>query len=821
MDALSKFKLPASALAPAIDPDQLGFADTREVEPLEDTIGQDRAVEALEFGLQMKTPGFNIYVSGPVGTGKASLVRRMVKRLALTAPAPADWCYVNNFQDPSQPIRLSFPAGKGRDFQHALAGFIRSLRRDIPALFESKSYLDARAKISEETEGQKKALFRELHEFGREHGFGFEELPMGFGVVPLKEGRRMTDEELEQLSPKEHDAIAARRKELESEIREFQVRIHALDHEAERRHLDLDRQVVTGVLEDRFQSLHKAYAEMPEVCAHLDRLRADIVAHFKDFLPHEKPTLAIMGLDGGAKPDLTRYQVNLLVEHQPDGGAPVIDETHPTYANLIGKIERKAHLGVMYTDFTEIKPGSLLMASGGYLILNALDVLRQPFSWDALKRSLKSCEVKIEDAGEFFGFSTIGLKPQPIPVDVKVILVGPPVLYHLLQAYEEDFRKIFKVKADFDVDVVRDAQQDRQYARFIARMCRDERLPPFGKDAVAEILREAFRLAERHDRLSLRFSLVGDLVRESAFWARRADRPVVSRADVESAIAHKRRRSNLPEQWVQDEIREGTLLVDVDGSVVGQVNGLSVHMLGDYAFGRPCRITARTFVGTRGVIDIQREAELAGHVHSKGVMTLAGFLAGKFAGAHPFALSTTLTFEQTYSEVEGDSAAAAEAIAILSSLADVPVRQGIAITGSINQLGEIQPIGGVNEKIEGFYETCLRRGVTGHQGVIIPARNMKHLALRREVVDAVEAGRFAIYGVTTIDEAIELLTGLPAGERDVEGLFPENTLYEKVDIRLEEMAHLVASWNQPATGEGPVSPAHDETDPSTAKRAQP
>lgn len=806
MSAQTSSKVPVDLLAPMIDPDSLGFADTRDLEPLDETIGQERAVEALEFGLHMKSPGFNIYVAGPVGTGKGSLVRRMVKRLALAAPAPSDWCYANNFQDPSQPIRLGFPAGQGRGFQRAMGAFIHSLRHDIPAMFESKKYLDAKAKLTEETEAKKKALFRELHEFGREHGFGFEELPMGFGLVPLKAGRRMTDEELDHLSEKERETIAAQRKELESEIREFQVRIHALDHEAERRLLELDRQIVTSVLEDRFTLLRKSYEHLAETRTYLDRVHADIVAHYKDFLPHEKTTLPILGLEvSNPKPNLVRYEINLLVEHRADGGAPVIDETHPTYMNLIGKIERKAHLGVMYTDFMEIKAGALLHASGGYLIANALDVIRQPFTWDALKRALRSGEVKIEDPSEFFGFSTTGLKPQPIPIDVKVILVGPPIIYHLLQAYEEDFHKIFKVKADFDVDVTRDEKLDRQYARFIARICRDETLPHFTKEAVAEVIREAFRLAERHDRLSLRFSLVSDLVREAAFCARRENRPLVTQADVEAAIAHKQRRSNLPEQWIQDEIREGTLLVDLEGDVVGQVNGLSVHVLGDYMFGRPCRITARTFIGTRGVIDIQREAELAGHIHSKGVMTLAGFLAGKFAGAHPFALSATLTFEQTYSEVEGDSAAAAELIAILSSLADVPIRQGLAITGSVNQLGEIQPIGGVNEKIEGFFETCRRRGLTGTQGVIIPTRNMKHLALRREVVEAVQHNQFTIYGVTTIDEAVELMTGLPAGQRDAQGLFPEHTLYERVDLRLEEMAQLVASWSQPMITEGPVA----------------
>ncbi len=792
-----KFKLPVTMLSPTVDPCRLGFSDTGELAPLDETIGQARAVEALEFGLQMKSVGFNIYVSGPVGTGKGTLVRHMVTRLAQAGPAPADWCYVNNFQDQSRPTCLSFPAGQGRAFKQGMAAFIESLRRDIPSFFESKAYVDAKAKIVEETEAKKKALFRELTDLSRERGFGFEETPMGFGLVPLKAGHPMTDEEMEKISEEEQHEISGRRKLLEGEIREFHVRIHALEKDAEHRLLHLDRQVVANVIQGRYETLRRTYQDLPGVCAYLERVHLDIVHNYKDFLPQDKLPLPIPGFEpADRRPHLTRYQVNVMVEHQPDAGSPVVDEAHPTYTNLVGKIERKAHLGVMYTDFTEIKAGSILRANGGYVILNALDVLRQPFAWDALKRIIKTREVLIEDPSEFYGFSTAGLRPDPIPVEVKVILVGPPLIYHLLQAYEEDFAKLFKVKADFDVDVGRDDRLDLQYARFVARVCRDEQLPHFGADAVAAVIREGFRLADRHDRLSLRFSIVSDLVREASFWAKRDGHSLVTQQDVENAVAHRRHRSNLPEQWIQDEIREGTLMVDLDGEVVGQVNGLSVHQLGDYAFGRPTRITARTFVGTKGVIDIQREAELAGHIHSKGVMTLGGFLAGKFAGYHPFSLSATLTFEQTYSEVEGDSAAVAELAAILSSLAIAPVRQSLAVTGSVNQLGEVQPIGGVNEKIEGFFESCKKRGLTGKQGVIIPAHNTKHLALRREVVEAVEAGSFAVYGVTTVEEALELLTGIPAGERNPDGDYPPESLYGRVAERLAEMAEAVADWSE-------------------------
>jgi lon-related putative ATP-dependent protease len=794
MDA-EKYKIPVSMLSPTVDPERFGFEDTSELEPLTETIGQNRAVEALEFGLQMKSTGFNVYVSGPVGTGKGTLVRNMVKRLAKTATAPMDWCYVNNFQDHSRPTCLSFPAGQGCSFKREMTAFIEGLRRDIPAAFESKKYLDAKAKLREETETKKKALFQDLRELSDKRGFGFEETPVGFGIVPLRAGRPMTDAEMEALTEDEQKDLSDRRRKLEGEIREFHVRIHGLEKEAEHQLHHLDRQLITNVMEGRYITLRRTYRDLPNVMAYLERVQQDIVHHYRDFLPREGPTLAIPGLEL-KRPDLTRYQVNLIVEHEPTEGAPVVDESHPTYTNLIGKIERRAHMGVMYTDFTEIRAGAVLQANGGFLLVNAIDVLRQPFSWDALKRVIKTGVVTIEDPSEFYGFSTAGLRPEPIPVSVKVVLVGPPVLLHLLQTYEEDFSKMFKVKADFDVDVDRDERLEKQYAQFVARLCRDEDLPHFCADAVGEIIRQGHRLADRHDRLSLRFSMVSDLVREAGYWAKKDGHAFVTRQDVETAIAHKRYRSNLPEEWIQNEIREGTLLVTFDNEVVGQVNGLSVHQLGDYTFGRPARITARTFVGTKGVIDIQREAELAGKIYSKGVMTLGGFLAGKFAGFHPFALSATLTFEQTYSEVEGDSATIAELIAILSSLADTPVRQWLAVTGSANQLGEVQPIGSVNEKIEGFFESCKKRGLTGKEGVIIPARNSKHLALRREVVEAVEAGQFSVYAVGTVEEAIELLTGMRAGERGLDGTYPPDTIYGRVAQRLQDMAQAVADWGE-------------------------
>ncbi len=796
---MDKFKVPVSMLTPEIDVDSLGFADTSELPALEEPVGQARALEALDFGLRMKSHGFNIYASGPTGTGKWSIIKPIVQRLAKVAPTPPDWCYVNNFREPSCPQCLRFPPSQGRAFQQSMADLLNALRRDIPHVFEGTKYLEARANIVENRENKKQALFKEVEEEAKVRGFGFKEEPVGFSVVSIRDGKVLTEEDMVKLSEEEQKQILEKRKGLESKLREFQSHIHALDHESEHRLEEMDRNVVSSVMHNRMAALRERYQGSPEVLDYLKDVEDDIVRNYKDFLPREGPHLPIFGLvKENQPPDFTRYRVNLILEHDADHGAPVIDEPHPTYSNLIGKIERRSHLGVVYTDFTEIQGGACLQANGGFLIINALDVLRQPFAWDALKRVIKTRSIKIEDPGEFYGFSTIGLKPQPIPVEIKVIVLGHPEVFHLLEMYEEDFPKIFKVKADFDFDIPRDQHHEQLYGRYIGQLCREEHLLHFGSDAVAEIIRHSLRLAERRDRLSLRLSRIADLVRESAYWAHHHGRTLVSQADVETALDKRRHRSNLAEQWIQDEIREGTLMVDLEGEVIGQVNGLSVHQIGDYAFGRPCRITARTFVGNKGVIDIQREAELAGHIHSKGVMTLAGYLAGKFAGSHPFALSATLTFEQTYSEVEGDSAAVAELVAILSSLSGIPIRQNFAVTGSVNQLGEIQPIGGVNEKIEGFFESCQKRGLTGNQGVVIPARNIKQLALRQHIVEAVEAGKFCVLGVNRIEEALELLTGKPAGERDTNGQFPDNTIFSLAAKRLEEMAKIVATWGEGA-----------------------
>ena len=529
-------------LTPVVDVDSLGFADTSELSPLEEPLGQTRAKEALDFGLKIKSHGFNIYASGPLGTGKWAIIQKQVQQVALSMPTPSDWCYVHNFLAPSTPLCLSFPASKGREFKQAMGFVIQSLQRDLPLAFETRKYLEARSKVIQERDGKKEALFKEVSQEARTRGFGFKEDPVGFTLVPMRGGKPLGEEDRAKLTEAQQQEISEQGKLLDSKIREFQAHIHALDHESEHNLLEMDRRVVRAVMQNRFAVLRDHHHQLPEVLEYLQKVEEDIVTNYKDFLPRQGPHLPLFELDVRApKPNLTRYEVNLLIEHSPNSGAPIIDEPHPTYANLIGKIERKSNFGVVYSDFTEIKAGACLRASGGFLILNVSDLLRQPFAWDALKRVIKTRSVNIEDPGEYFGFSTSGLKPQPIPTEIKIILLGPPYVFHLLQFLESDFPKLFKVKAEFDVDIPRDTGHEQLYARFIAQCCQEEGLPHFGADAVGEVLRHGLRLAERRDRFSLRLSWISDVIREAAYWAQQDGRTLVSKAHVETAIAKKPR----------------------------------------------------------------------------------------------------------------------------------------------------------------------------------------------------------------------------------------------------------------------------------------
>lgn len=788
MPTSSDRTVPISELRHACDPAEFPFDTSAEIEPSDEVIGQDRAVKAIEFGLSIKNHGFNLYVSGIPGTGKNSIVKTIVSRISKDRPVPEDWCYINNFRDPDRPRAIKLPPGKARAFRRDMERFIELMMAEIPKLFESKEYEEEKARIFEGLERAKEALFSEAGRRAQELGFQLTITRTGIVKIPFYKGKPLEPQDIEQLTLEERRDMEEREKKVDAEIRDFLAKARQLDKEAHEKIHETNRRVAHFAMGHGIEDLKEKYGRLnPRITDYLSEVEEDILNNLREFLgQQQEPAFPMEGMDRAGF--LDRYKVNVVVDNSKTKGAPMIEEPNPTYNNLVGRIERKAKFGVFFTNFTMIKSGSVLQANGGYLLLNALDVLRNPFSWEALKRIIKNSQVKIEDIGEIYGFATGGIKPEPIPVSLKVIMLGSPWLYYLLLAYDEDFREIFKVKSDFDTQTSDGPDEKMRYARFIARAVETDKLLPFGREAVAEVVDYAARLAEKKGKLSLRFSDIADLVRESSYWASRDGSRAVGRQHVEKAIDEKLYRSNLIEEKIRELIAEGTLMVDVSGSVPGQVNGLSVYDLGDFSFGKPSRITARAYLGKAGVMDIEREAKLSGRIYNKGVLILSGYLGGKYAQERPLSLSASLAFEQSYGEVDGDSASAAELIAILSAIADVPVKQGIAITGSINQKGEIQPIGGVNEKIEGFFSICKAKGLTGEQGVVIPAQNMKNLMLKKEIVQAVRDGKFRIYAVSTVDEAAEIMTGLPAGEKRPDGTYPEGTLNFLVDKKLKEMA---------------------------------
>ncbi len=788
MPTSSERIVPVSELRHACDLAAFPFDTTAEIVPSDEVIGQDRAVKAIEFGLSIKNHGFNLYVSGIPGTGKNSIVKTIVSRISKDRPVPEDWCYINNFRDPDRPRAIKLPPGKARAFRRDMEWFIELMMTEIPKLFESKEYEEEKARIFEGLERAKEALFSEVGRRAQELGFQLTITRTGIVKIPFYKGKPLEPQDIEQLTLEERRDMEEREKKVDAEIRDFLAKARQLDKEAHEKIHETNRRVAHFAMGHGIEDLKEKYGRLnPRITDYLSEVEEDILNNLKEFLgQQQEPAFPVEGMDRAGF--LDRYKVNVVVDNSKTKGAPMIEEPNPTYNNLVGRIERKAKFGVFFTNFTMIKSGSVLQANGGYLLLNALDVLRNPFSWDALKRIIKNNQVKIEDIAEIYGFATGGIKPEPIPVSLKVIMLGSPLLYYLLLAYDEDFREIFKVKSDFDTQTSDGPDEKMRYARFIARAVETDKLLPFGREAVAEVVDYAARLAEKKGKLSLRFSDIADLVRESSYWASLDGSQVVGRQHVERAIEEKIYRSNLIEEKIRELIAEGTLMVDVSGSVAGQVNGLSVYDLGDFSFGKPSRITARAYLGKAGVVDIEREAKLSGRIYNKGVLILSGYLGGKYAQERPLSLSASLAFEQSYGEVDGDSASAAELIAILSAIADVPVKQGIAITGSINQKGEVQPIGGVNEKIEGFFSICKAKGLTGEQGVVIPVQNVKNLMLKKEIVQAVRDGKFRIYAVSTVDEAVEILTGLPAGEKLPDGTYPEGTLNFFVDKKLKEMA---------------------------------
>jgi lon-related putative ATP-dependent protease len=777
------------------DPKLMACETTTELSPLEQIIGQERAVKALKFGLDIKERGFNIYVAGLPGSGRTTAVKDFLEEVAKGKPVPPDWCYVENFGDSFTPKSIRLPPGKGKEFQKDVKNFIGEIRSALPKAFESGDYEKKRETTIRVVEKERKELLARVNERAQQKGFVLQSTPIGVLIIPIVKGRPLSDEEIMALPQKARDEIEKKREELRVELRTAMRQLRELERKANEELQKLNRKVAIYTIGQPLDLLTEKYGEFSDVKTHLEDVRNDILENLTLFIKEPEAPPIPFPVPWLKELPLRKYDVNLLVDNSDLQGAPVVIELNPTHQNLFGRIEKEAQFGVLSTDFTMIRGGSLHKANGGYLVLPVEELLRNLFSYDSLKRTLMNECIIIEEPGERMGFiTTKGLRPDPVPLDVKVVLIGNPLLYQQLYLLDMDFKELFKVKADFDNTMDRTDENIRQYAAFICTFCRKEKLKHLDSSGVAKIVEYGSRLAEDQHKLSTTFGEVADIIREANFYAQQEDSEYVTAGHVKKAIEEKIYRSNLIQKKIQEMMERNILLIDTDGEAVGQVNGLSVMSLGDFSFGAPSRVTASVGLGREGIIDIQREAKMAGPIHTKGVMILSGYLAEKYAQDKPLSLSARLVFEQSYGMVEGDSASSTELYCMLSALSGMPLKQSIAVTGSVNQKGEVQAIGGVNEKIEGFFEVCKTKGFTKEQGVLIPESNVQNLMLKEEVVEAVKAGKFHVYPVKTIDQGIAILAGVKAGTRRPDGTFEDGTVNDRVDKRLKEMAEKIKEF---------------------------
>ena len=794
-DVWDRLRVPVEDLTTKVDPQELGFSSTQELPTLEGTIGQDRALRALEFGLNIGTPGYNIFVSGVPGTGRNTTLSIYLRYAAVTRPIPDDWCYVHNFEDPLTPVALRLPAGLGRQLQSDMANLVHEARTRVPKLFDSQEYQQRVEEAMRTVQERQRALTQELVAEAKSQGVRLNITNMGIVATPLgADGEPVERDQFEKLPEGEQERKRKAHEELLTYAQQRLVELRELEKEASRIRGEVDREVVRYALIPLVEDLRSKYGELPDTLQYLDRLEEDMLEHLQQFRGGEEETgpqaVPLLPMMQPRDPEelWSRYQVNVLVSNRRSKGAPVVIESAPTYYNLFGRVEHRFRMGVSSTDLTMVRPGALHRANGGFLVLQARDLLNNEFVWQTLKQVLRTREVRVENLGEQFSpVPTLTLRPQPILVDVKVVLVGHPQLFRLLLLYDEDFHKLFKVKADFDTEMELTSENVRKYASFVVNRIQEEGLRHFNNMAIARLVEHSSRLVEDQRKMTTRFVEVAQLVTESDYWAGVAGHDLVGADDVDKAIAEKVYRSNLPEERLQKFYDQGTLKIDVDGAVTGQVNGLAVIDLGDYSFGRPSRITARVSLGHGEVTNIDQDSRLSGRIHNKGFNILVGYLAGKYGLDGPLPIRASIAFEQTYDEIDGDSASSTELYALLSSLADVPLIQGIAVTGSVNQFGNVQAVGGVTRKVEGFYEVCKARGLTGKQGVALPASNVRNLVLSQEVVEAVKNGRFHVYAVSTIEEGLEVLTGVPAGERREDGTYPEGTLNHRVHAAIDRL----------------------------------
>lgn len=784
-------RIPPESLYRQCDFSQLGFQTTNEIAPLTSTVGQERATEALKFGLEMPHKGYNIFVFGSNGCGKQSISLESLNQIARTRSVPTDWCYLNNFTNSQKPIAVEFSSGRGRIFKADMDRLVEELCASVVSAVKGKELDQKRREINEDYKNEQQKLLDVIHDKAFQQSILLLETPTGFVFAPALDGEVLNPDQFEKLPPERKEFFINAIQILQRELEESLKKIQELHIERRAKIRKFTEQTILQSTIHLMEAFRQKYADIVKVQEYLKAMQVDVLEHIDDFYIDQRQSELLTTLTQKSENlgPLRRYQVNLLIDHGEDQAAPVIFEDTPNIANLVGSIEHLAKMGALITDFMMIKPGALHRANGGYLLIDAYKLFMYPQSWEILKKSLKSEQIKIESLSEIYSFAaTTVLEPEPIPLNVKLVLFGPEWLYYLLTRSDPEFEDLFKIGSDFDEDIEWNVESETLYARFIALMVKREGLRPFTHRAVARVIEQGARLAGYSDKLTVQFSKVVDLLREANQFSESANKTMVDSGEVQAAIDFQIRRANRIHQRLLEETLRETLLIETEGRAVGRVNGLSVYLLGGSSFGHPARISARVRMGENAVLDIQREIELGGAIHSKGVLILSGYISGHYAIEMPLSFSASLVFEQTYGEVDGDSASLAEAVALLSAIANVPVLQSIAITGSMNQHGEVQAIGGVNAKIEGFFELCKRRGLKGDQGVVIPKGNIKNLMLRSDIAIAVREKQFHIFAVESIDECLELLADLPAGIRSAAQRFPSESFNGKVEERLTHFA---------------------------------
>jgi len=796
---LNAYVVPFDKLRWVCSQDLFPFECTTDVEPLKEFIGQERALGSINFGLEVERTGYNLFLTGLTGTGKASTIKARLERFIEERNAKGiqyhtyDWCYVYNFPYPDQPRIMKLPQGFGKSFANDMEELLKKIKEEIPKTFSSEEYNKQKQNVVTESQRRYQQALDDLDKEASDKGLIVQVSSMGAAVVPMVEGKPLPREEFLAFPEEEKQKIESKRIEMMRRVDDTYTHLRELDKETAGKMKEIDLKAGEFAVARPFEDMEKKYEQYPEITNFMKEARQYTLTKLDLFIQAAMPQPP-----GGYAPQVDlfiAYKINVFVDNDAINGPPIIIEPNPNWFNLFGRIERSAFMGTYVSDHTMIKAGAVQLANYGYIILNMRDVLLNPGVWEGLKRVIRTKEVRVEDPGEQMGFfAPQGMKPQPMPVDFKIIVMGDDSIYQLLMQYDEDFWEMFKVKADFDSQMERTTENLKSYTCFIRNCCDDEKLLPFDRSGVAKVIEYAVRTTSDQERLSARFGPMKDLLVEADYWARSSGSERITGEHVEKAVIEKIHRLDLVAEHLLRMIQDGTLMVDVTGAVVGQVNGLAVFDLGIFSFGRPNRITAKTFLGRRGIINIERESQLSGRIHDKGVLILSGFLGSKYAQDKPLSLSASICFEQSYSGVEGDSASSTELYAVLSSLSELPIRQNIAVTGSVNQKGEVQPIGGVNQKVEGFFDVCKAKGLTGDQGVMIPHLNVRHLMLREDVVKAIQEGRFHIYSVTTINEGIEVLTGTVAGERQPDGSYPEDTVNYLVDKRLKEYAERMKGY---------------------------